>query len=65
MKRPSNLIIAFLLLIAGTFLAFALGRIAIGIFTIPETEVEVEQDYESRNTYGNRIVIMFDALKHK
>ncbi len=46
MKRPSNLIITFILAIAGIFLAFALGRMAVFVFSTPETEIE--EDYESQ-----------------
>ena len=46
MKRPSNLIIAFVLVIAGTFLIFAVGRMAVWFFSPPE--VEIEEDYESQ-----------------
>ena len=45
MKRPSNLIIAFILAIASIFLAYALGRIFIRIVAPPE--IEIEKDYDS------------------
>lgn len=48
MKRPSNLIITFILALAGIFVIFALGRIAVWVFSPPENEVEVEEDFESR-----------------
>ncbi len=50
MKRPSNLIIAFIMAIAGIFLAFALGRVAIYVFSSPEAEVEIEEDLESKRS---------------
>lgn len=46
MKRSSNLIIASILAIAGIFLAFALGRMAVFVFSTLETEIE--EDYESQ-----------------
>lgn len=55
MKRPSNLIITFILAIAGIFVIFALGRIAVWVFSPPETEVELEEDYESRQQQGDRL----------
>lgn len=48
MERPSNLIIAFVLAIAGLFFAFALGRMAVFVFPNTDNEVEVESDFESR-----------------
>ncbi len=48
MKRPSNLIIAFVLAIAGAFLLFAVGRMTVWFLSPPATEVEIEPDYESR-----------------
>jgi hypothetical protein len=48
MERPSNLIIAFILAIAGSFFAFALGRIALFVFPNNDTEVEIESDFESQ-----------------
>lgn len=48
MKRPSNLIIAFIMAIAGAFLVFALGRMALFIFPDTDTEVEIESYFESR-----------------
>jgi len=44
MKRPSNLIIAFVLAIAATFFAFAIGRIALRVF-LPSNEIEIEENY--------------------
>ena len=55
MKRPSNLIITFILAIAGAFLCFALGRMAIWVLSPAETEVEIEEDYESRQHQSNAI----------
>lgn len=45
MKRPSNLIIAFILAIASIFLAYALGRMFFRIISPPE--IEIEEDFES------------------
>ena len=45
MKRPSNLIIAFILAIASIFLAYALGRMFFRIISPPE--IEIEEDLES------------------
>ena len=58
MKRPSNLIIVFIGAIAGTFLIFAVGRMAVWFFSPPETEVEIEPDYESRQL-NNSIIVLF------
>ena len=46
MKRPSNLIIAFILAIASIFLAYALGRMFFRIIAPPE--IEIEEDFESQ-----------------
>ena len=46
MKRPSNLIIAFILAIAGIFLAFGLGRMAVFVFSTPETEIEKDDNLQ-------------------
>lgn len=46
MKRPSNLIIAFILAIACVFLAYALGRIFLRLIKVPQ--VETENDFESQ-----------------
>lgn len=46
MKRPSNLIIAFIMAIAITFLAFALGRIILRLIKVPQSEIE--EDFESQ-----------------
>ena len=45
MKRPSNLIIAFILAIASIFAIFALGRIAVFVFPPTDSEIEVEDSY--------------------
>lgn len=45
MKSPSNLIIAFVLMIASTFIAYGMGRIVLRVFTTPD--VEIEQNFES------------------
>ena len=45
MKRPSNLIIAFIGAIASVFVIFALGRIAVFVFPPTDSEVEVEDSY--------------------
>ena len=57
MKRPSNLIISFVLAIASIFLIFALGRIAVWIFAPPETKIEVEEDFESHQKSGDRLIL--------
>ena len=46
MKRPSNLIIAFILAIASAFLAYAFSRLFFRAIAPPE--IEVEDDYESQ-----------------
>ena len=46
MKRPSNLIIAFILIIAATFVAYAMGRILLRVFE--PTNIELEQNIESQ-----------------
>ena len=46
MKRPSNLIIAFILAIASIFFAYALGRMFFRIIRPPE--IEIEEDIESQ-----------------
>lgn len=48
MKRPSNLIIAFIVAIAGIFFIFAFGRILLFVLPPTETEVEIESDFESQ-----------------
>lgn len=48
MKRPSNMIIAFILALAGIFFAFALGRIVLFVFPNTDSEIEVESDFESQ-----------------
>lgn len=56
MKRPSNLIIAFILAIVSIFLAYALSRMFFSIITPPEIEIEedVEENYESQlSTWQN------------
>lgn len=60
MKRPSNLIIAFILALVGIFFAFALGRIALFIFPNTDTEVEVESDFESRINSEDYFVLKHD-----
>ena len=40
MKRPSNMIIAFVSALAGIFLIFAVGRIALTLLSPPEIEIE-------------------------
>ena len=45
MKRPSNLILAFVGGIATIFFIFALGRIAVFVFPPTNSEVEVENNY--------------------
>ncbi|MEM7592714.1 MAG: hypothetical protein AAF383_14540 [Cyanobacteria bacterium P01_A01_bin.83] len=42
MKRPSNLILLFILAIASTFLAYALGRIIFRVIAPPEIEIKKE-----------------------
>ncbi|MGD1920516.1 MAG: hypothetical protein ACFCAD_17495 [Pleurocapsa sp.] len=46
MKRPSNLIIGFILAVAGIFFAYALGRIFFQVIKSPE--IEIEEDFESK-----------------
>ena len=45
MKRPSNLILAFILAIASTFIAYALSRLFFRAIEAPEVEIE---DLESQ-----------------
>ena len=45
MKRHSNLVIAFVLIIASTFFAYAMSRIFLRVFITPD--LEIEQDFES------------------
>lgn len=45
MKRPSNLIITFVLSIASVFIVFALGRMAIAFLSPTDTETELENTY--------------------
>ena len=40
MKRPSNMIIAFISAIAGIFLIFAVSRITLTLLSPPEIEIE-------------------------
>ena len=46
MKRPSNLIIAFVLAIASAFIAYALSRMFFRAIAPPE--IEVEKDPQSQ-----------------
>ena len=46
MKRPSNLIIAFIVAIASVFLAYAMSRIFFRVIA-PRNELEIEENYES------------------
>lgn len=47
MKRPSNLIIAFIVAIASVFLAYAMSRIFFRVIAPAENELEIEENYES------------------
>jgi hypothetical protein len=42
MKRPSNLVIGFILLIPSIFVFYALGRITLSLFKAPEVEIILE-----------------------
>ena len=46
MKRPSNLIIAFVVAIASVFFAYALSRMFFRLFAPPE--IEIEENLESQ-----------------
>ena len=46
MKRPSNLVIAFILLIPSIFVFYALSRIALSLFKTPEVEIEDNSQVE-------------------
>lgn len=48
MKRPSNLIIGFILIVAGLFLAYGLGRMFFQVIQPPEVEIEEDYDFESQ-----------------
>ena len=48
MKRPSNMIIAFISALAGIFLIFAVGRIALRLLSPPEIEIEEDLPQSSR-----------------
>ena len=46
MKRPSNLVIGFILLIPSIFVFYALSRIALRLFNNPEIEIEETSQVE-------------------
>lgn len=46
MKRPSNLVIGFILLIPSIFVFYALGRITLSLFKAPEIEIEENSQIE-------------------
>lgn len=46
MKRPSNLVIGFILLIPSVFVFYALSRIALSLFKTPEVEIEENSQVE-------------------
>ena len=46
MKRPSNLIIGFILAIASAFLVYGMSRIFLRLIAPPE--IEIQEDYESQ-----------------
>ena len=46
MKRPSNLVIGFILLIPSIFVFYALGRITLSLFKAPEVEIEENSQIE-------------------
>lgn len=46
MERPSNLVIGFFLLIPSIFVFYALSRIALNLFKIPEVENEKSSQLE-------------------
>lgn len=49
MKRPSNLIIAFILAIAATFIAYAVSRLFFRAIAPPKIEIEEDlEDLESQ-----------------
>ena len=46
MKRPSNLVIGFILLIPSIFIFYALSRLAISLFKNPEVKIEENSQVE-------------------
>ncbi len=48
MKRPSNLLLGFILAVASIFLAYGLGRMFFRAIQPPEVEIEEDYNYESR-----------------
>ena len=46
MKRPSNLVIGFILLIPSIFVFYAIARIAISLFKSPEIEIKETSQVE-------------------
>ena len=53
MKRPSNLILAFILAIASAFLAYAFGRLFFRAITPPEIEVEEDRELQLYSPENN------------
>lgn len=47
MKRPSNLVLGFILLIPSIFVFYGLSRIALSLFRNPEIEIEETSQVES------------------
>lgn len=46
MKRPSNLVLGFILLIPSIFVFYGLSRIALSLFRNPEIEIEENSQVE-------------------
>ena len=46
MKRPSNLVIGFILLIPSIFVFYAIARITLSLFRNPEIEIEETSQVE-------------------
>lgn len=53
MKRPSNLIIAFILAIASIFLVYAASRMLFRIIAPPEIEIEEKLEEENESQLYN------------
>ncbi|MCC0179734.1 hypothetical protein I4641_22590 [Waterburya agarophytonicola K14] len=53
MKRPSNIIIGFILAVAGIFLTYGLGRMFLQVIKPPE--VKMEEDFTHSRTGESRL----------
>lgn len=59
MKRPSNLIIAFVLAVAGIFFAYGAGRILFRAISPPGVEVEEEEEPQLYNYQSDNFEISY------